>query len=342
MPSAKEIAEILGISTSAVSMVLNNRPGISDETRQKVLETAKAIGYQHRSKVEQSTASIQFIVYSRYMPSAIDANVFFDHVVEGISTRAQELNYNLQVTYIREEDLLSSPLFSVTRSNADGAILLAMGTDTIDEFFLKNFPMPLVILDNPCDDYDINSVCINNVQGIQLAVDHLYDLGHRNIAYLGFAGYGSQFSNFSERQFGFIKAVSKYPETAHCVNNILSCVYDENDKLNIKEVLRTLDTMPTAIVCPNDWRASQCIIALRESGYRVPEDVSVIGFDNIPLCEMTTPRLTTISVPKQRMGTLAVSRLAEMISSNPEERVKIEVLTRLIVRDSTAPVSKKS
>jgi len=335
MASAKEIAKMLGISPSAVSMVFNNRPGVSDETRRRVFEAAKELGYQPKATAGKVAGSLQLIIYNKQVTLTNRSNSFFNAVIEGISTRVQALNYDLHMTYVTEEDLADSSAALTIAADSQGAILFASGADSVNERFVREFPLPLVVLDVPYDYDHVDSVCINNYQGIRLAVQHLYQLGHREIAYLDIDEEPSSFTNFSERRIGYGLAVSAYPELKHCANNVLLYKYDENGKPNIAEVLFAQEKIPTAIVCPNDWHASVCMRTLQDMGMRIPQDISVIGFDNIPLCELLVPPLTSIAVAKRRMGAIAVDRLVDVITTSPRERVKIETLTKLVSREST-------
>jgi LacI family transcriptional regulator len=333
MSSAKDIAKKLGISTTAVSMVFNNKPGISDETRKRVLETAEAIGYRIKNRTERKKSTIQLLIFSHEGGITYNDNPFFSRIIEGVSNRAQELDYNLLVSHLRGNDIKGSAASSFIHADSGGVILLATDFNSADFSFLKSFSVPLVILDNSFEQYSLDSVSINNLQGIYLAAEHLISLGHRNIYYLG-SDYAA--NNFDERQLGFIRTVASHPETQRCTGNIIHYNRAAQSIESLRNTIGSLKNFPTAFVCANDWLANDCIGVLKELGYRIPDDISVTGFDNTPICEIMTPKLSTINVPKQRMGSLAVDRLSDMIGGKALEHVKIEIMADLVLRDSTA------
>ncbi len=336
MVNAKDIAQALGVSRSAVSIALNGKPGVSDQTRRMILRKAEEMGYIHHARGTGTGEILQMLVYSGYLFSSVDNNSFLDLVTEGISTEAGRLGYELRVTYLTGPDL-SSGMESIHTSGCAGMILLASNARETDSLFLDTCDVPIVVLDNPSLHLDLANVNIANAQGIYLAVEHLFSLGHRDIAYLAPR---SSSPNFVERYNSFINSVSMHPEMSGSFGQIYLV-----DKGNYTEFISGLiyalseeGHMPSAFVCANDWYAYACISALRSHGLRVPDDVSVVGFDDIPLASMSSPPLTTVKVPKQILGAGAVRLLDKMISQGIEERLRISVLTELVQRGSTGPV----
>ena len=321
-----------------------NKTGISEETRELILKTASEMGFVHRKR-RASTGSVMHLFVGSSFPSTVpfDNNLFLDKVIQGISFEAQQLNYILNVTYIDFKQLSADKISSLIDSNCRGIILLPTAGEEIDGTMLKSLKIPFVILDKPADKYGLDSITIANAQGVSLAVEHLYELGHKCIAHIGGA---SNYSNFSERIDGFVNTVALHPEmkgseqNVFRINRTLPSSADYFIELNsiMDQLLETDCGMPTGFVCATDWIAVSCIQTLTARGYKVPEDVSVIGFDNIAVSEISTPRLTTINVPKERLGALAVDRLDDIINGKVKERVRISLLTDLVVRDSTGPV----
>ncbi len=350
MVSAKDIATKLGVSPSAVSIAMNNKPGISDATRKMILDAANEMGYSHKKRKANSGSVIQLFVCSTFTSTVpFNKSLFLDKVIEGISLQAQQLNYTLNITYVTGDDMTSHNLSKMISDSCLGFIVLATAGEEISADALRSVGIPFVILDKPAEFMYIDSVVLANVQGITLAVDHLYSLGHRRIVHIG----GSEvFSNFSERVQGYRNAVSMHPEMAGSEKNVFLLNKDNKDtpastdySSEFSEILDELEAspegMPTGFVCATDWLGVSCVQALQAKGYKVPDDVSVIGFDNILVSEISFPPLTTINVPKQRMGAMAVNRLDDIIIGMAKERIKIEVLTDLVVRGSTGPAKKQ-
>lgn len=334
MVSAKDIAAALNISPATVSMVFNNRPGVKEETRTRVIETARAMGYVPHTKGRSGSRSLTLLVCDTKAPSLLEDVSFFDQIVNGLAAKAQEAGFTLQVRQVNTQS--PEDIAAIADQESSGVILFAKTDGPIDPSIIYGINLPMMILANPCETYSVDSVSINNIQGIHLAVEHLYNLGHRDIAFLihdsayPFAG------NYYERYLGFIGAVSLHPETAHCRANVIR--WNSNDSKSREQLTKTLEkleNMPTAIVCPSDWHASYCMSSLHDLGLSVPGDVSVTGFDNLPLVEAVSPALTTVSVPTFDMSAHAISRLVSLINNKEKTPVKTEVFTTLIEREST-------
>ncbi|MBQ9047609.1 MAG: LacI family DNA-binding transcriptional regulator [Solobacterium sp.] len=347
MISAKEIAQKLGVSPSAVSIAMNNRPGISDETREMILKAADEMGYVHKKR-KSSFGSILHLFVSSSFTSTVpfDNNMFLDKVIQGISLEAQQLNYTLHITYTTFRNLTAEKIIATMDANTSGIILLPTAGEMISPSILKSLKIPFITLDKPTEMYGLDSVTIANAQGIFLAVQHLFSLGHTNIAHIGGE---REFTNFSERIQGYINSVAMHPEMKGSENNVFRIDQYSNSESKdysaaLNEIFDYLENskagMPTGFICATDWLAVGCVQTLTARGYRIPQDISVIGFDNIPISEITVPHLTTVNVPKERLGALAVNRLHDIICGRAKERTKTSVLTNLLVRESTGPVKR--
>lgn len=335
MATAKDIAQKLGISVSTVSIALNNRPGISEETRKRIQETAEELGYKKRAWNGRKMPAIQLLIYlDQYNVDIFVENPFFSRVIEGISNRCQELEYSLQIAYLRASDVASPA--AVISPDCSGLLVLASSMP--DEYVqsILSTSTPVVFIDNPLRRFYTNSVSIDNEFAIERVVDYLVGLGHRDI---GFVNVFLSIANMHLRQKGFLHAVQEHfpDQVAEAAPVIaLNNATGAAAVAEMKDALRSLPSMPTAFVCANDWGAATCIYALEALGYHVPQDVSVTGFDNIPLSEMIHPGITTVDIPKASIGTLAVNRLAELMQENCRA-VHIQVLSNLVPRGSTAP-----
>lgn len=336
MPSAKEIAAKLGLSTSAVSIAMNNRPGISDETRALILNTAREMGYYHTPRKSTAGGNIRLLIITQDIQTVLDCNSFIDRLVEGVSVQSRSMNYNLQICYIKEEDLNAKNLEDFADENCRGIILMASVCEGIPEIFVKNNKIPVVILDKPADYCGLDCVTASNRNGIVKVVDHLYELGHRNIAFVGGA---SENSNSAERRSAYWHAVRRHEDSFKSCDNIFIINYNRLDGATPEIIDRMIASgnMPTAIVCATDFTAISVMKALTSRGYNIPGDVSVVGYDNLPVGNACTPALTTVDVPKKRMGALAVMRLNDIITGSSREKVRIEILADLLVRESTGP-----
>ena len=330
MVSAKEIAERLGVSPTTVSLVLNNKKGVGSETRRRILALAKELGYNKKyHPLPGPERTVRLVIFKNERESIV--NSFPEYVTEGVTTRAEQLGFTVQISYITRKDLLRQPV-STLFSESSGIILFGTEASRSDLAMLTDLKAPVVLLDNCYDDLSFNTVMIGNRQGVFNAVKYLIDNGHTNI---GFAGSSRDLASFAERQEGFLKAVTSDPRTKKSEDNIFvlpSTIHDIYE--SFRQQLITLKEIPTAFVLRYDLIANICYQVFNDLGYSIPDDISVIGFDNNPICELITPKLTTVAVPMQSIGILAINRLEEMMSGTAQENVRIDVLPKLLIRDS--------
>ena len=332
---AKDIANALGISPTTVSMVFNNHPGISDETREKVLKAAADMGYtKHLEKSAGSQVKhIQLILYKRHGNVVADTP-FFAMLTQGIDAQVKKRGYQLLITYFYQNESIPEQIRSLQATNCAGIILLATEMHTVDLWPFEKLSIPIVILDNcfPFKNYD--SIQINNIQGARLAVQHLIDCGHTEIGYLSSR---VEIRNFRERMEGYLKAIRTISVPNHSSKRIIKIAPTTEEAFTDMEAYlsSTSGPMPTAFFADNDIIAAACMRALKRAGYRIPEDISLVGFDNVPICEALDPPLSTIDVPKSTLGKLAVNQLVSLINGETDGvTTKIEVSTGLVKRDS--------
>lgn len=331
--TAKELAQILNLSPAAISMALNNKPGVSTATRRLVLDTAEKYGYDYSkiSSKRPSGQTIYFVIYKKH-GGVVSDTPFFSEISEGISLYCKKCDYKLKISYVYEdEDTLQTQIDDIRYSDCSGIILL--GTEMVQEdvrYFL-NLPIPLVLLDTYFETLRCDSVLINNIQGAYTATRHLIQLCHCQPGYLRSS---CPISNFSERADGFYKAVrsngmSTFKSIVHYLTPSTDGAYA--DMLNI---IRSKAELASCYFADNDLIAVGAMKAFKKCGYEIPKDISIIGFDNMPICTIMEPNLSTIHVPKAFMGETAVKRLLSLIAEPNQEPLKIELTTSLIKRNS--------
>lgn len=237
----------------------------------------------------------------------------------------------------RRSDYYEQRLDEILNDKSTAVIML--GTEALDEDFVSyiNAKCPMVILDSWSTSMSFNGILINNSDSSKNAVEYLYQKGHRKIGYLK----GKfRIKAFNARGTGYSRALYKHgiPINEQFIVP-LSTTMDGayKDMLNY---LNQRPKLPTAFFADNDMIALGAMKALIEKGYRVPEDVSLIGFDDLDSCEISTPRLTTIRVFKQEMGQLAVRRLRDVIRDANGIKTKIQICTEFVERDSVKDLNK--
>lgn len=329
----KDIAKALGLSPATVSMVFNNKPGVGSETRDRVMEYADKVGYQrspaHQTRVK-ATGSIRFIIYKKTGLIVTDTP-FFSALIESIDAEARREHYGLVISYIDSRKDKSDLMKIINEDPLDGIIILATEMDSEDIKAFHSVSVPVVVLDSYFEMEKFDTVVINNVRGAFEATKYLIDCGHTKIGHLKSA---VPINNFYERDAGFKKALGyanlEYDEG----NNFLLSPSIDGSYSDMMKELGSGRKLPTAFFADNDIIAFGAMKAMKECGVVLPEDVSIVGFDDIPYSTLIEPHLTTISVYKRRIGILAVKRIMERIRDEANELVKIEVGADLIIRDS--------
>lgn len=332
--TAKELAKQLGLSEAAVSLALNHKPGVSTATRKRVLEAAETAGYDFSrlKPVEpgKNSGSIYFVIYKKHGAVVTDTP-FFTQLSEGIDAACKELPYYLNIQYLHEDDDVAALLSGWKRSGCRGLLLLGTEMQLPDLLpFLKS-DLPLVLLDNYFEEADVDSVLINNIKGAYTAADYLIRKRHTQPGYLH-SSYS--INNFEERADGFYKAIRKngMSTSRSIVHRLTPSV--EGAYADMEELLSRGDPLANCYFADNDLIAAGAAKALKEAGYRIPQDIAIVGFDNMPICTYIEPTLTTIHVPKQYMGRMAVQRLHERICNPDSQPIKLEISTTLQKRKS--------
>lgn len=335
--TAKDIARDLGVSQATVSMVLRGKPGISEATRKQVLERAAAMGYSFERNASRQSGIIQLVVFKRH-GRVVSDNPFMEILAQGVAAQAAELGYHLSISYFYGDKNCKEQLKSLSSLRSQGILLLAteMGNSNMELF--RNLSIPIVMLDNYASSMNWDAVVIDNRLGVRAAVRHLIECGHTRIGYLHS---NVDIRNFLERQSGYLSGCQLLPKDSArdsakrivCAN-ITSSVFSDYGYRMMKDFLASERVLPSAFFADNDYIASGCYRALLEAGYQIPEDVSIIGFDDSPVSEIMEPQLTTMAVPKERMGAIAVTRLVERIKSPGIEKVRISIMPELVKRSS--------
>ena len=195
----------------------------------------------------------------------------------------------------------------------------------------QKLPLPLVLLDTYFETVTCNYVLINNVQGAYLATSHLIQKTKKQPGYLR-SSY--PIGNFAERNSGFFKAVRAYGmSSSKSIVHMLTPSID-GAYADMKDILENNEELAPCYFADNDLIAVGAMKALKEYGYSIPKDIAVVGFDNVPLSRLIEPSLSTINVPKQYMGEMAVKRLITLITEKGAQPIKIEISTQLVERRS--------
>lgn len=332
--TAKELAKKLNLSAAAVSMALHNKPGVSTKTRQRVYDTALKYGYDF-SKISEKKAIdriIYLVIYKKHGAVVTDTP-FFSQVIEGILFECKTQNYKLKISYIyEEEDSIIKQIEEIQYSDCSGIILLGTEMSAKDLKPFLMLPTPLVLLDAYFDTVSCDCILINNLQGAFLATQYLIRTCKTQPGYLR-SSY--PISNFEERSTGFYNAVRAFgmPASKSIVHRLSPSV--EGACADMLDIIRSGEALASCYFADNDLIAVGSMQALKQCGYRIPDDIAIVGFDNMPVSSVIEPALTTIHVPKQYMGETAARRLVSLIKNPGQPPVKTQISTTLLKRHTT-------
>jgi DNA-binding LacI/PurR family transcriptional regulator len=328
--SIKDIARAAGVSHPTVSRALRDSPLVSRKTAEHIRQIATGMGYYPnavaRGLVTKRTRTIGVVVTTI-------ADPFIGEIVIGIEEMANDNGYsvflaNSQADPVREIRVVRS----FQQRRVDGILVAASRVGALYVPLLEQLKVPIVLINNQHPDEFVHSVVIDNVTASFEAVQHLTRQGHRRIGYIG-DQFG--FQSDTERLGGYRQALA-----AAGLPFVPELMVHGDGKpegaLRAMEKLLALSDPPTAVFCYNDMSAVGALRAARAHKLRVPEDVSLVGFDDLFIASYLDPPLTTVRQPKERMGRKAMELLLELFSDTPHE-TKIKMGGELIVRESTAP-----
>jgi len=331
----REIATIANVSTAAVSIVLNNKKGVSDETRERILSVMEKNNYVTRRQTKKrSEGCFCLLKYSTHGMIVEENQGFIASILDYIESTCTEKGISLVLRGMNSSNAVSV-LQALAENPVDGILLI--GTELEDEQvkLIQQIKTPVVVIDNSMRYYGITSVVMANHGITYEAVSYLYKLGHRDIGYLKS---NTPISNFNERSEGFFYCIDslglKRPKPFLLLPTM------DGAYLSMKKLISQPSfTLPTALFADNDTIAIGAIKAIKESGYKVPDDVSVIGVDDIKYSSVVNPGLTTIRISRRLIGTAAVEIMQRRVQHPNEDTLHMLIEGKLIVRESTREIS---
>lgn len=333
MAKIKEIADKLGISVSTVSKGLNGASDISAETRQLVLETALEMGYVNKRGKSLFGKHICAVIVR--LPYS-NINEYGYEVISGFRIASAKKNYLVSVITLADlENADASYDKAMKRLGYDGAFFIGI---TRDDAYLEQFRStrtPTVLFEEYVHNPHVAMVCTDLVEGTYLCVKHLYEAGHHAIAFIN--GTDNCLSS-QMRMHGYRQALQDF-HIPYRPELVASTLYYPPDSARPR-VAELLKAGATGIVCANDYIAAAVIAEAARLGKKIPKDLSVIGFDNIPLASYLNPRLTTINENRVEIGYTALKTLDTLMHG---ENVGIYMThPEMITRLSTGPVPDRS
>ncbi len=333
----KDIARELGISPSTVSRALKDHPDISPETKKAVTKLAEELNYQPNSIAlslrQRKTNTIGVII-----PEIV--HFFFSTVISGIEDIAYGAGYSVIISQSNEsydrEVLDTKAMFN---NRVDG-ILMSISKETKDYSHIESVHkrgVPIVFFDRKCDAFDSSTVMVDDFQGGYQATEHLIQQGYKKILHIA-GPYNLDITR--QRKMGHKKALEDHGltyEPGLIIQDEISTDEEHTKRLTL-DFLKNAEYMPDAIFANNDITALGAIMAIKELGLKVPDDIGVVGFSNWQFTSMTEPTISTISQPGFQMGQEAARLLIREIEADDDvvlEPIHKTFPTELIVRSSS-------
>lgn len=340
--NGKDIAKKLGISPSAVSLAINGKTGVSEETRERVVAEAVRMGYFVPKKNTPAARNVRYVIFMQD-GDTVKETQFYSIVLQGIEARAKEHGYSVFVSYFYANGDWNEQIAAACK-DVSGLIILA--TEVTDRHIamamengLQKQKLPIVLVDNATSVVDVDSVVADSLRGAYRAVMYLLDKGHPDVGYLRSK---SRIDNFDQREAGVLKARAERG-IAGRLSVVDVGISSEGAYRDMCAWLDAGGRPCSAYFADNDIIAAACVRALKAKGLRVPQEVSVVGFDDMPICNMLDPALTTVRVMKKQLGMTAMDILCLRIedreyaqTSSGSGVYRMVVSTGLVERESVA------
>jgi LacI family transcriptional regulator len=330
----REVARRAGVSLATVSRVLNNTQYISEETRRSVLDAVRELNYfknVHAKRLATGRSDLFGLVISEI------GNPFFPEIIRGYQATAWSRGFDVllcNTEYDRERTKMV--MRTLRESDVRGVAIVTSAVDRTMASELTDAGIPLVFCNSDPATKLVGNIRIEYEHGIKKAIQHVVELGHRRSAVIA--------GPAENRTAVTIKNALVSGLTARALKPV--CVLESNYRVDagasaVREVLSRPE-VPTVVFCGNDLIAMGAMSALEEAGVRVPEDISVLGIDDIFFAFLARPPLTTISVPRQQLGVKAFEALERMLNLERHKGSNYTLGTDLVVRSSTAPARRRS
>ena len=329
----RELADKIGVSPATISIVINGKKGVGEDTREKVLRALKEHNYNSGNRKRHNDKNVLLVKYTKSGFFVEENQGFISMIIDSIEEQLRNKNRGITMMIIKNDLLLG--LNEIDYEKYSGIILI--GTEMIDDDYncLKDIPIPFVVVDNAVPNIMCSSISINNYENVYIAISYLKKAGHNRVGYIGSK---SETENFRERRTAFELTVKK-----------LNMVFDEDNDYKVTptligshddflELLEKKDLNDTAFFAENDTIALGVIKALKEKKYKIPADVSIIGFDDIAYSSVSSPTLTTVHVQRKGLGKQTVLQLLQLIEENKLLPIKTRITGRLVQRDSVKTI----
>jgi DNA-binding LacI/PurR family transcriptional regulator len=351
-PNIRAVAQLAQLSPATVSLALRNQESIPPETRERVLAAAAKLNYQYRPRspraAKEETKPIRNLLYvvNDYGDTPLLANPFYGAILNGAVGASPSFNSYVHPAILQHDHPMDEPLPETLCNSPDGILLASPYPPRLVKRIASELKCHMVLIDNLIPGSLYDTIMNDDFGGAYQAVQHLLELGHRYIHMVmgplkkpgiqpdtppsvvdRYRGYSAAMLDGGQTPFPAIEIPLAYNQTISGRKELpqwLSGLLARSPRI-------------TALFCNVDFYAVQIVSALQSMGYRVPDDISVVGFDDLDISQMIHPQLTTVQVNRSAMSQVAIERLVARMEGDTRAPLFIHVGSRLIVRESTAP-----
>lgn len=326
----KDVAREAKVSVASVSRALNGHGGVTAETLERIREVAARLHYiphgAARSLITRRTHTIGALLPDLY-------GEFFSELIRGIDLAARAHGLQLLVSSSHDGSAEAAAALRAMQGRVDGLLVMSPHADAA--FLRQNLPvgLPTVLMNTVLERNDYPALSVDNAGGARLVVAHLIDAGYRRIAFIqGPAGN----HDVAERERAYRETLAERLPDAQPI--VLPGEFDESTGYRAGQRIAAMTPRPDAVFAANDMMAIGCMAAIREAGLRIPEDIAVAGFDDVPMARYVSPALTTAGVRIAELGKAALGQLTAQIdgSAAPAPCAHVRIPAELMVRASTA------
>ena len=329
----QHVADKANVSVTAVSLFLNDKPGLADDTRKRIADAVQKLGYvPRRQTVANVDPSLIGLVVER-LPFSMFSDLHYGEVLHGMEAQARELGYHLSLIVIEPHETLDHMVERI--KDVGGVLILGAGdiTETVIARILSE-DRPILVVDVNMPDKAVHSVLVDNIGGAYQITKYLLEKGYKRIACIQGA---SKYPSLVERFQGYCLAHIEAGKTLDpaLIQANISKGFPNKGYREMKALLASGQSFD-AVFCVSDRAALGALQALQEANLLIPQDVALAGFEDVPQVGHTVPPLTTVKMPKGMMGKVAIQKLHEMIANKTKsEPVKTVLYTSLVIREST-------
>ena len=328
--SIRDVARRAGVSATTVSRVINDNAPVAKDTRRRILEAIEALSYvPHggaRSLITRKTHTIGVLLPDLY-------GEFFSELIRGIDQTARKNRHHVLVSGSHSDPAELEAMLRALSGRVDGLIIMAPDVNAYPLIARFGRAVPIVLLDSDPEGCDLPSITIDNFGGARSMLRHLLALGYRRIALLA----GPEHNRDArERAHGWRDALAGTPAAAESAALVFNGDFSELSGHAAGSRIAAMQWPPDAVFAANDAMAIGCLSAFREHGIRVPEDIALAGFDDIPLARYMNPPLTSVRVSIAALGGRAMARLVTLMGNavTDDDWRRETVATELVVRAS--------